>query len=646
LTETAQPPAPLGATSPALALEAGDRCLAAGERDQAILLWTEALARAEDPALRTELAGRLARLHRRAAARRFLLPALALAVGLPALAALGATLGQRAEARRLADAEAALTDARDLIDQDPQAAAAALGAVVQRYPGTAAAERAADLGRDVRDHASEARLALEDATAHLERRDPGAAVARLDAALESDRFPTSRVTRQLERLRAEAAQARDLQRATEALQAQDYARAVELFEEQDAPEAKRGSTAARLARHVQAGQAALEGGELGRALDELRAANGYAAQLGRPERDLAPLEARWSELRRVRALLAFHQAAGELAEGDASAAAARLAAVVAPDEEELRQQLDALAALAAVGVPDRMLLVPAGAYVRGDVLQPDELPLLPVEVGSFLIDRREVSQADYARFLKATDHPAPAGWRAPQGEADGARPVTGVRHADAAAYAAWAGKRLPTEDEWEAAARLEPFRPTTERDVAARARFLSAFGAGLREVNRWAEAEWTALGAEAVARGERPALDPAGLAGPTSPEVSDDAVRVSPRAAFALLEARRWPWGGFWDAERCRLGTVPHLGGAAGASPLGVEDLAGGVSEWTASEYRPYAGPLRGPGDGKGRRVVRGGSFRSLSGEVRTAYRAAFPPSVAFDDLGFRCARDLPKARR
>ena len=51
--------------------------------------------------------------------------------------------------------------------------------------------------------------------------------------------------------------------------------------------------------------------------------------------------------------------------------------------------------------------------------------------------------------------------------------------------------------------------------------------------------------------------------------------------------------------------------------------------------------PLRAAPDGKGRRVMKGGSFRSLPDEVRTTARAAYAPEVRFDDLGFRCARSI-----
>ena len=69
--------------------------------------------------------------------------------------------------------------------------------------------------------------------------------------------------------------------------------------------------------------------------------------------------------------------------------------------------------------------------------------------------------------------------------------------------------------------------------------------------------------------------------------------------------------------------------------------MAGSVSEWTQSDYRPYEGPLQAATQGKGRKVARGGSFRGTPSETRSTWRTAYAPGVRFDDLGFRCARDL-----
>jgi len=75
-------------------------------------------------------------------------------------------------------------------------------------------------------------------------------------------------------------------------------------------------------------------------------------------------------------------------------------------------------------------------------------------VKPFFIDRTEVTNADYLKFIEATGYEAPPSWKGGR-FADGADnlPVTDVTWEDATAYATWIGKRLPTEVEWEFAAR-------------------------------------------------------------------------------------------------------------------------------------------------------------------------------------------------
>ena len=72
-----------------------------------------------------------------------------------------------------------------------------------------------------------------------------------------------------------------------------------------------------------------------------------------------------------------------------------------------------------------------------------------VKVDAFWIDKYEVTNAQYAAFVRATGHFVPPSWsdgRPPPGKED--HPVTHVRYADAADYAAWAGKQLPTIAQW------------------------------------------------------------------------------------------------------------------------------------------------------------------------------------------------------
>lgn len=218
--------------------------------------------------------------------------------------------------------------------------------------------------------------------------------------------------------------------------------------------------------------------------------------------------------------------------------------------------------------PVEMVAVPGGEFLMGSdepEADADERPASRMRVEAFWIDRVEVTNARYATCVEAGACFLPVG--PAFGEATKAdHPVTIVGWDQATAYCGWVGKRLPTEAEWEKAAR-----------------------------------------------------------GPDS---------------------RRYPWGCCFEPGRANAGytagTAPVGSYRGGASPYGVLDMAGNVSEWTSSLYRPF--PYD-PGDGredpraKGARVNRGGSWYYGAWYVRTTYRATANHIYRrISDLGFRCA--------
>lgn len=267
-------------------------------------------------------------------------------------------------------------------------------------------------------------------------------------------------------------------------------------------------------------------------------------------------------------------------------------------------------------VTDGMVLIPAGEFLMGSfddgISFDDERPQRKVFVSAYWIDRYEVTNAQYKQFIDATDHPAPIHLR-PQltlwfhntpfpGSEE--HPVVNVNWNDALAYCKWRGRRLPSEAEWEKAARgidsrRYPWGNEWDFSKANSASYWAGRTIEFKDRTEW-EAFWMA-GEGARISHER------GLKG----------------------EVLTMPVGSFPD----------------GASPYGLLDMAGNVSEWVMDWYEPYSylnAPLSDPQGPNGQllKVVRGGSWLKPARSLRTTNRDYGYPSEPASGIGFRCAKD------
>lgn len=137
------------------------------------------------------------------------------------------------------------------------------------------------------------------------------------------------------------------------------------------------------------------------------------------------------------------QSAGEFREALMQAFEQSYKAVLAPQEE---------AETGRTASTEGMVYLEGGSFLMGNNEVDEESPEFEAYVEPFYIDKYPVTVKQYAAFLEATGHPAPRFWQAAQFSGP-MQPVVGVSWHDANTYATWAGKLLPTEAQWEYAAR-------------------------------------------------------------------------------------------------------------------------------------------------------------------------------------------------
>ncbi len=271
-----------------------------------------------------------------------------------------------------------------------------------------------------------------------------------------------------------------------------------------------------------------------------------------------------------------------------------------------------------VSPQDRMVMayVPSQEILLGGGLKDDEVPARHVVVNHFYIDIHEVCNTQYHKFAKAAKWRGACPLKVDAYEdfwvpgLNNADPVRNVSWREAHAYAKWAEKYLPTEAQWEAAARGSDGRlyPWGNDEVSEATRFLSNTQTDVDNFDGYAHVA----------------------------PVMNFAPGVSPFGAFNM-SGNVWEWcDDYYDPGRYGYPSSEDAPAtlARGALPFGDSNYPNPLQK-DIREAR--VGPLRG-----GEKVIRGGSYAEPIDGCRVDSRGGMGPETRRPNVGFRCVLLLP----